>query len=293
MTTGGWDGVGNVYNCDGVHAASNTQCDQQTTIDKALFDTMFTTITDAIENCVARDGQNSPSANLPMNSKKLTGLTTGSALTDSVSATQVVNSTLLWGGTSTGSANTHAISVTIAPSAYVAGQRFAFLAGYSNTAACTLNVNSLGAKSIKLINGSNPGAGAISLNAIIEVVYDGTNFQLTNALVIVGAITCSSVTASGDVGCGSLTTTTINKGTSGLEITGLGGVTHHGIEFFIDRGGTVEELISLNTASAGNGILTFDSTNYPVSGSAGADTGTYLRISAGGGIKKLKLYADS
>jgi len=175
---GGWNGAGQVLNYDGTHVPSDNQCSQQTAPDQTAFDTMFTTVCNAIENCVARDGQNSPSANLPMNSKKLTGLTTGSALTDSVSATQVVNSTLLWGGTSTGSANTHAISVTIAPSAYVAGQRFAFLAGYTNSGITTLNVNSLGAKTIKAFPAADLAAGEVRAGCVQDVIYDGTNFIL-------------------------------------------------------------------------------------------------------------------
>ena len=176
---GGWDGSGNVYNYDGTHTPSDTQCAQQTTIDQTAFDTMFTTLSNAIENCVARDGQNSPSANLPMNSKKLTGLTTGSALTDSVNASQLVSSSLTYGGTSTGSANTQAISCTIAPAAYAAGQVFSFIAGYTNTGATTINVNSLGAKSI-YIQGSNISAGQITATRLYVIVYTGSVFELVN-----------------------------------------------------------------------------------------------------------------
>lgn len=47
-------------------------------------------IATALTNCITRDGQSTPSANLPMNSKKLTGLAAGSSAGDSVRYEQVV-----------------------------------------------------------------------------------------------------------------------------------------------------------------------------------------------------------
>lgn len=51
-----------------------------------------------------------------------------------------------------------------------------------NTGACTINVNSLGAKSIKLLDGSDPHAGAISPDKLAHLWYDGTNFILIDWL---------------------------------------------------------------------------------------------------------------
>lgn len=73
----------------------------------------------------------------------------------------------------------YAITLTPAPTAYVTGQRFTFKAGTANTGAATLNVNSLGAKTIKL-GTSNLYTGQILANQIVEVVYDGTNMQLVS-----------------------------------------------------------------------------------------------------------------
>lgn len=77
--------------------------------------------------------------------------------------------------------DSYAITVTPAPTAYVAGQRFTFKAGTANTGACSLNVNSLGAKSIKkntLAGSADMETGDIIANQIVTVVYDGTNMQL-------------------------------------------------------------------------------------------------------------------
>lgn len=73
----------------------------------------------------------------------------------------------------------YAITVTPTPTAYTAGDRFTFKAGTANTGTCTLNVNSLGAKTIKL-GTSNLYTGQILANQIVEVVYDGTDMQLVS-----------------------------------------------------------------------------------------------------------------
>ena len=48
----------------------------------------------------------------------------------------------------------------------------------TNTGASTLDLNNLGATSIKTQAGSDPAAGALVANGIYLMVYDGTNFQL-------------------------------------------------------------------------------------------------------------------
>ena len=52
-----------------------------------------------------------------------------------------------------------------------------------NTGACSLNLNSLGAKSIKLIDGSDPLDGDIAAGSTNDLVYDGTNFVLQSVAV--------------------------------------------------------------------------------------------------------------
>lgn len=54
----------------------------------------------------------------------------------------------------TGAVNTFAITLTPAPTAYTAGQRFVFKANLANTGTATLNVNGLGAKTINKLGGT-------------------------------------------------------------------------------------------------------------------------------------------
>lgn len=65
-------------------------------------------------------------------------------------------------------------------SAYVAGQTYKFKAGTANTGACTLNVNALGAKTIKKDVSTDLETGDILANQLVVVTYDGTN-MVTNS----------------------------------------------------------------------------------------------------------------
>lgn len=55
-------------------------------------DTQFADVATALSNCVTRDGQSAPTANLPMGGFKLTGLGNGAAPTDAVNYGQVFGS---------------------------------------------------------------------------------------------------------------------------------------------------------------------------------------------------------
>lgn len=74
--------------------------------------------------------------------------------------------------------DTYAITLTPAPSAYATGQRFTFTANTANTGAATLNVNALGAKAILKENNVALADNDIESGQVVEVVYDGTQFQM-------------------------------------------------------------------------------------------------------------------
>lgn len=78
----------------------------------------------------------------------------------------------------TGTANAYAITPSPVISSYVAGQTFIFKAANANTTASTLNVNSLGVKSIKKMGSSALVSGDIASGSDVMVTYDGTNFQM-------------------------------------------------------------------------------------------------------------------
>jgi hypothetical protein len=84
----------------------------------------------------------------------------------------------LLSATDDGASDAYAITLQVAPTAYALYQKFRFRANTANTGACTLNVNALGAKAIKDINGADLATGAIKALQIVEVIYDGTYFVM-------------------------------------------------------------------------------------------------------------------
>lgn len=77
----------------------------------------------------------------------------------------------------TGSSNAYDVQLARDVTAYHRGLRFRAKASFSNTGACTINVNALGTVSIKLPDGTDPGSGDINSGSIYHFIYDGTNFQ--------------------------------------------------------------------------------------------------------------------
>lgn len=93
--------------------------------------------------------------------------------------------------TSGGSANVQTLTYSVAPAALVAGDRYSFIPGFTNTGAATLNVNALGATPLQTGSGSALTGGEVAVGIVTEVWYDGTNFRLFGSL--------SSAWSTGDV----------------------------------------------------------------------------------------------
>lgn len=170
------------YNGSGVYTApgSSFPAVTGTVIDSSKYNAVINDIATGLTTAITKDGQTTITANLPMATYRHTGVGDATALTDYASANQVVDNTLTYGGASAAGTDTYAITLPISPGAYVVGNRFQFLTDVANTGACTLNVNTLGAKSIKLANGSDPDSNCILASSIVDVQYDGTNFILLN-----------------------------------------------------------------------------------------------------------------
>lgn len=78
----------------------------------------------------------------------------------------------------TGAANAYVITPAPAITAYTVGQIFSFKAVNANTTASTLNVNGLGAKTIKNAAAADLVANDILAGQVVILEYDGTNFQM-------------------------------------------------------------------------------------------------------------------
>lgn len=82
---------------------------------------------------------------------------------------------------STGSANAYVLTPSSALPAYTTGGRYSFRANFANTGAATLNISSLGAKTIKKMAASGKAdlaSGDIQSGQPVTVEYDGTDFVM-------------------------------------------------------------------------------------------------------------------
>jgi hypothetical protein len=95
----------------------------------------------------------------------------------------VQNSSYVYATDSVGT-DAYAITLTPAPAAYATGQKFIFKAGAANTGACSLNVNALGAVAIKKNITADLENNDIKSGQMVEVAYDGTNFQLVSPIAV-------------------------------------------------------------------------------------------------------------
>jgi len=78
----------------------------------------------------------------------------------------------------TGSANTYAAAMPATLTAYAAGQSFRLQIPATNTGASTLNVDSLGARAIKRLDGTDVEAGDLTSGDIVELIFNGTAMVL-------------------------------------------------------------------------------------------------------------------
>jgi hypothetical protein len=117
----------------------------------------------------------------------------------------------VWGGganygTDTGAADAYVVAVSSNIASYTAGLTVRFKAVNANTGASTVNVNSLGVKSIKRNDGSALQAGDISAGQIVEIAYDGTNFQLNASAASASAAAAAASAATATTQAGIATT---------------------------------------------------------------------------------------
>jgi hypothetical protein len=149
------------------------------TISSTWANASLSDIATALTGSIASDGQTTVTNNLPMGNYAHTGVATATVRTMYATAGQAQDSAFTF-LTSPAGTNTMTAIASLGMSTYVTGQRFFFVAPTTNTGACTLNINAIGIKSITKLGTTALVAGDVISGAIIQVVYDGTEFQLLN-----------------------------------------------------------------------------------------------------------------
>lgn len=176
-----WDGNGSFSRTNGDKTGATAWQQDQSAgvkIRADRHDTHDQDLAGGINNCLTKDGQNTPTADLPMGGRKHTNVSAAAARNQYATLAQVQDGGGQYGGTAGGTADAITISLTPSPGAYAAGQIFSFIANADNTGNVTLNISSIGVKNIKKAGGVGLAAGDIKNGDPVSVIYDGTDFRL-------------------------------------------------------------------------------------------------------------------
>lgn len=139
--------------------------------------TTLSDIATALTNSISTDGQTLPLASLPMNGFSHTGVGNATVRTQYGVAGQIQDGVYEY-LTSVAGTNTITATAALGMTALATGAVYRFIAANTNTGAATLNINAIGAKNIYKNGTINLVAGDIPAGAAIQVLYDGTQFQL-------------------------------------------------------------------------------------------------------------------
>lgn len=149
-----------------------------TVISSTTHNTLMADIANALTGSIAADGQTPATANIPLGGYKLTNVSSATSRTEYATSGQVQDGSIVSLTSIAGTANAITATAAVSMSAYATGQRFSFIVGTTNTGATTININSIGAKTIKTNSTQDLGGGNLLAGVVAEIYYDGTNFQL-------------------------------------------------------------------------------------------------------------------
>ena len=177
-----WDGSGTFERTDDTRTGADVwrqARDANVDVNAPDHDSHDEDLAEGIENCVARDGQNSPTGNLPMATHRHTGC--GDAEADDEYATfgQLERHSPLFVPAASvgGTANAITLAPTPAATEYATGRGYRFVVEAANTGAVTVAVSALAAASIRRPNGDELAAGDLSVGQVLTIIHNGTHFR--------------------------------------------------------------------------------------------------------------------
>lgn len=247
------------------------------------WNTLLTDLSTALSTTITRNGQSTITADLPMNSHKLTGMAVGTASTDSATLGQVQGG----GATYAASSGADTITATLAPAvtAYAVGQQFTFKKDTNaNTGAVTLNLNGVGAGSVTWPNGTALVAGDLPANCMFTVATQATTpvFHLLSVsvppLYKTGGSMSGAINQALGANIASASTTDIGAATGNtVHVTGTTTITSFG---------TVQAGTTRTVVFDGSLLLTYNATSLILPGAANITTAagdTAVFVSEGSG----------
>ena len=174
-----WDGSGNFIRTDGARTGASVweqARDANVLVNAPDADTHDEDVATGLENCITRNGENSPSANLPMNSKKHTGVADATQNSEYAAYGQLLALTQPFVGAANVAGTATAITLAPAPAitSYTTGKGFSFFAEAAATGPVTVAVSSLSALSMRRSDGTFIADGDYAAGRYIQLVYTGS-----------------------------------------------------------------------------------------------------------------------
>jgi hypothetical protein len=235
-----------------------------TVISSSTFNTLTADLATGLSTCITKDGQTTVTANIPMNSYKITGLAAGTAATDAARVGQ-----LQAGAASVvTAAGTDTYTGTMSPSlgAYAAGNTFTFVVPNTNTTAATLNIDGLGAKALTRDGSTALVAGDLVANAEVLVVYDGTRFQVLNSNSKTNFNLSGTLTVAGNTTLSGGTANQVQYLNGSKVLTGSSNLTFDGTTLTANAL-TTTSTVTVNGGTA-NGVAYLNASKVLTTGSA-------------------------
>lgn len=183
-----------------------------TTVSSTTHNTTMTDVANALTASLAKDGQTTPSANLPMGGFRHTGVASGTARDQYASVGQMQDSGFQYVGSVAG---TDAITGSLTPSitSYAVGLEVLLAPINANTGAVTIALNGLAAKSVYKDNTNRElAAGDLVSGGLYKLYYNGSSFYVDIGTVE-GSFTATLT------GCTTSPTGTVYYARNGRQVT--------------------------------------------------------------------------
>ena len=235
-----------------------------TTISSTTFNSLTADLATGLTTALTKDGQSTPTANIGMGAFKITNLAAGTVASDAARLDQVQGGAATF-ITVTG---TDTLTGTVVPalSAYATGNQFSFLVANTNTGAVTINVDGIGSKAITRTGTTALVAGDMVAGQAVEIIYDGTRFQLVNGnsftnlkvsgtLGVTGAATFTSQPIVSSLTASLPVFTDASKGLVSNTMTGTGNVVMSTSPTLVTPAlGTPSALVGTNITGTASGL---------------------------------------